>query len=253
MATMTAFDRTERQASPGLKNPAASDRRVRAVLLDLDGTLYRQKQMQRSMAFELLTLVTNPLLAPRRLRVIREYRKALEQLRAGSSVPSQTAQLARAAERAGVSYAEADAVVQEWMQRRPLKHLLRCRAAGVIEFLDFLDSHRIPAAVFSDYAPADKIAALGLAGRFSFAISATDPEVMAFKPNPRGFLAACSRWGLAPADVLMVGDRVDVDGAGAVAAGMPCVIISASSDVNQAGVMVLPSFERLLRVLDARD
>ena len=79
--------------------------------------------------------------------------------------------------------------------------------------------------VLSDYPAEAKLRALGLAGRFSLVLCATDPEVGAFKPNPRGFLRACERWQIARGDVLVVGDRVDVDAAGAAAAGMPCVII----------------------------
>ena len=106
--------------------------------------------------------------------------------------------------------------------------------------------------------------ALGLSGRrrssrrwasaasFSVVLCATDPEVGAFKPHPRGFLAACERWQLDPAEVLMVGDRADVDAAGAAAAGMPCVIVgrAQASPADSSGVRLVPSLERLRHVLD---
>jgi putative hydrolase of the HAD superfamily len=52
-------------------------------------------------------------------------------------------------------------------------------------------------------------------------------DVNAFKPHPRGFLAAAERWGLAPDSILYVGDRPEVDAVGAAAAGMRCVVIGA--------------------------
>ena len=60
-------------------------------------------------------------------------------------------------------------------------------------------SARRPAGVLSDYPAEAKLQALGLAGRFSPVLCATDPEIGAFKPNPRGFLHACAVWNLPPA------------------------------------------------------
>ncbi len=59
---------------------------------------------------------------------------------------------------------------------------------------------------------------------------------------------------MAPGDVLFVGDRPDVDAAGASAAGMPCVIIGGGfrSRRRTAGYRVFRSLERLLDVLDDR-
>ena len=81
--------------------------------------------------------------------------------------------------------------------------------------------------------------------------SVSDPEIDAFKPSPRGFLRACELWDLEPADVLFVGDRPEVDAAGAAAAGMPCVIIgSAEAGLHGMNYSVVHSFERLSRVID---
>jgi len=105
--------------------------------------------------------------------------------------------------------------------------------------------------VLSDYPTESKLRALGLAGRFSPVVCATDPDVDAFKPSPRGFLRACELWGLPPRDVLMIGDRTDVDAAGAIAAGMPCVIIGrVSSRHDSTGYRVFSSLKRLRRALE---
>ena len=69
-------------APPGVRNPMNATQRVRAVLFDLDGTLYRQKPMRALMALELATLAfRRPLQAPVSWRVLAEFRKAQEQLR----------------------------------------------------------------------------------------------------------------------------------------------------------------------------
>jgi FMN phosphatase YigB (HAD superfamily) len=136
-----------------------------------------------------------------------------------------------------------------------LKYLQFCRAAGLDRLLAALDAAGLRMGVLSDYPAEAKLEALGLAGRFSPVLCATDPGIDAFKPNPRGYLRACEIWGLSPADVLFVGDRADVDAAGAAAAGMPCAIVGRVPPPpagSAATYTVFPSFERLTRVFDAR-
>jgi HAD superfamily hydrolase (TIGR01509 family) len=229
-------------------------RSIRAVLFDLDGTLYRQDRLRRLMAVELLSLLaTGPLTAARSLRVLRAYRHAQEQLRAASAtdiLPSTQVQMA--AQLTGAPVAEVERLVREWMFDRPLKHLARCRATGVRRLLSFLEHRGIELGVLSDYPAAAKLRALEVVGHFSVILCATDPDVGALKPHPRGFQRASARWRLEPSEVLFVGDRIDVDAAGAAAAGMPCVIIGAKPRVAPpiGACLILPTIERLRDVLD---
>ena len=244
-------------AASDVRHPSDPTRRIRAVLFDLDGTLYRQAPLRRLMALELLTLpLSGPLRASKRLRALRAYRGAQEQLRHGSKNGSVAqAQLALAARASGLPDAEVAALVDEWMQRRPLKHLGRCRMPGADALLAFLRERAVPAAVLSDYPAVEKLRALGWADRFDFVLSAADPEIGRFKPDPRGFQRACARWGLPPRDVLMVGDRVAVDGAGAAAAGMPSAILGvrpADGAAVPRDCLFVASMEELHRVLDDR-
>jgi HAD superfamily hydrolase (TIGR01549 family) len=119
-------------------------------------------------------------------------------------------------------------IVEEWMFERPLKYVARYRTAGAADLIDWLASRRILTGVLSDYPSAGKLRALGLGDRFSQVLCTSDAAIARLKPHPRGFTVACERWGVAPSEVLMVGDRPDVDAAGAVAAGMQSVIVSSS-------------------------
>jgi HAD superfamily hydrolase (TIGR01509 family) len=241
-------------AAPSIASPLDSNRRIRAVLFDLDGTLYDQRRMRTLMAMELAAmLLRRPFQAPRDWRTLAAFRKAQESLRhARRSRPGSSAQLEEAAARLRMPIAEVEAVATEWMIERPLKHMARCRAAGTIELLAWLQQRGIEMGVLSDYPAAAKLQALGIGSSFTVVLCATDPEVGAFKPDPRGFLAAAERWQLAPAEVLMVGDRADADAAGAAAAGMPCVIIGRShaSPADSSGFRLVPSLERLRHVLE---
>jgi FMN phosphatase YigB (HAD superfamily) len=231
-------------------NPLIPTRRVRAVLFDVDGTLYRQRPLRLLMAVELGVLaLTHPWRAPSVWRTLSAYRKAQESLRGGESADA-ARQLEVAASRARISTGEAAAIVDEWMIERPLKYLARCRARGLVDLLEFLAARRVQMGIFSDYPAEKKLDALGVRHYFSVVLCGGDPEVGAFKPSPRGFLAACARWQLDPGDVLYVGDRMDADAAGAAAAKMPAVIVASGQVRTTAGTRSVSSLERLRHVLD---
>ena len=232
-----------------LRNPLFPDQQVRGVLFDLDGTLYRQGPLRFLMAMEVATLPLHGLgLARRRWKALAAFRQAQEHLRWQRPVaPVAIAQLQSAATQARLSIDDVQATVDEWMHRRPLKYLRYLRATGLVTLMDVIERAGVPMGVLSDYPARSKLEALGLAARFSLVLSADDPEVGAFKPHPRGFLLASGTWGVHPSEVLVVGDRVDVDAAGASAAGMPCVIIGRGRGTGQ--YLKVPTFSRLSSVL----
>jgi putative hydrolase of the HAD superfamily len=220
---------------------------VRAVLFDVDGTLYHQAPLRLCMAAELaaLPLRSSMRSARRTSRAIRAFRRAQEELRELGAADASLArlQLERAAERAGMEAGEVEAAAAEWIFRRPLPHLRRCRRGGIERLLQFLKARGMPAGVFSDYPALPKLEVLGLAENVSLVACATDTEINAFKPDPRGFLWSCKRWGIEPAQVLYVGDRVEVDARGAANAGMPCAILSRRLGLTSGGVAPLHVFE----------
>jgi FMN phosphatase YigB (HAD superfamily) len=165
--------------------------------------------------------------------------------------PLATLQYVETARRAGNDQVQIESVVVEWIHQRPLKYLRLCRRRGLEAFLTFLESKGIQVGVFSD------LRALGLAERMSLALCATDPEINAFKPHPKGFLHACALWGLPPAEVLYIGDRREVDAAGAANAGMPCILLGnvaslRGSHQTSAFYSTFSSFMRLQHALTAR-
>jgi HAD superfamily hydrolase (TIGR01549 family) len=238
-------------------------KRVRAVLFDLDGTLYHQEPLRFCMALELasLPLRASPASARRTWDALRVFRRVREELRdlGEPEAPLARLQFERAAERLAMETRDLEAVVSEWIFRRPLKYLRRCRRAGSESLFGYLRSRGIPVGVFSDYPAREKLGALQLAEMVSLLACATDAEINAFKPHPRGFLWSCERWGIEPSKVLYVGDRVEVDARGAANAGMPCVILSRRLGLAQEGASPngftgftqLTSFSGLRHAIDA--
>ena len=203
---------------------------IRAVLMDMDGTLYHQGVLRGFMALELgaLPFSTRSSRATRGVwRSLKAFRRVREELRRleAPEVSLATLQYVEAALRAGEDQAYLERVVTEWIYQRPLKYLRFCKRSGLEAFLTFLDGRGIRVGMFSDYPVEDKLQALGLAGRMSLTLCATEPAINAFKPHPKGFLHACALWGVSPDEVLYVGDRPEVDALGAERAGMSCALL----------------------------
>ena len=230
----------------------SASRSIDAVLFDLDGTLYSQLPLRLAMMGEMgVVCATRALQGGARVpHVVATFRRMREQLRTNNGHAAlHQRQYQIVADRLQCSCDEVERIVDEWIYRRPLKWLSLCRRAGVVELLDWLESRGVPRGVFSDYPAHDKLEALGLRDRFDPILSAVDPEIGAFKPDPRGFVAAARKWGLRPENVLYVGDRLDVDAAGAAAAGMRCALLARSRDEGP-GVLCVSDFRELQRVLE---
>jgi phosphoglycolate phosphatase-like HAD superfamily hydrolase len=201
---------------------------VRGVLFDVDGTLYDQRRLRLLMAADLARFaLVKGTGALEVWRAILCFRRTREELRALGRPPGSLAELqyAEAARRVGLPEVRLRAIIEEWMLGRPLRHLAGCRRPGAAELLHSLRRRGLSVGVFSDYPADSKLSALGLAEYVSVSMCATDGEVNAFKPHPRGLACACEKWGLRPAEVLYVGDRADVDAPAAAALGMPCAIL----------------------------
>ena len=141
-----------------------------------------------------------------------------------------------------------ESIVTEWIYQRPLKYLKWCKRPGLETFLTFLEGRGVKIGVFSDYPSVNKLKALGLTARMWPTLCSVDPSINALKPHPKGFRRACDLWELDPAEVLYVGDRPDVDSAGAANAGMPCVLLSGRVHIikdRDASTWTFSSFRKL--------
>jgi FMN phosphatase YigB (HAD superfamily) len=226
---------------------------IRAVLFDVDGTLYAQTPLRVLMACEmaLASLSADGKRQRTDVRLALAFRKVREKLRSTDRADERLVALQYSAvsERMRCAPADVQRAVNEWIYRRPLKWLRACRRGGLNQLLEFLGTRDVRCGVFSDYPAADKLAALGIGDRFELELSAVDPAVGAFKPSPRGFRIASERWGIPPREILYVGDRSDVDAAGAVSAGMQCALLTARRPAD-ARFIAVTDFRELQRALD---
>lgn len=188
--------------------------RLRLAVFDLDGTLYSQARLRRRL---LPRLALAAAASPDLLRIVPALRRAREDLAEAGARDFEDALFARAAARARAPEARVRAVARDWLMDRPLPHLAACRIPGAAEVFAALRARGLCVAVWSDYPAEAKLAALGLSA--DLVLSAHDAEVGVQKPDPRGLAVAAARVGADPAQVLMIGDRPERDGAAAARFG----------------------------------
>lgn len=203
-----------------------------ALLFDLDGTLYPKLRLRLTMLAE---LAITPLVgggvgdALRTWRGIRDFRRIRETLRdlGDADHDLEHSQYRIAAEGLGLEAGALADLVDQWIHRRPLRHLKAVMRPGLPELLDRLRGRGLKLGVFSDYPAEAKLDAMGILGRFDLVMDAEDRDVSALKPHPKGLLVAARAWSLPPERVVYVGDRAEVDAVAAARAGMPCFLIGA--------------------------
>lgn len=230
---------------------ATLPRELRAVVFDVDGTLYKQPPLRRAMALRLIGAhVAHPFRGLTTLRILSAYRRGQEALR---EVPGTgglgAAQLQFACRETGARPDEVQATVTRWMETAPLDLLARHAQPGMQQCIRDLHRRGMKLGVLSDY-PADaKLVALGVGEQFHSVLCAQSNEVGVFKPNPRGILVSLERLGAQPPDALYVGDRVDVDAAAARAANVACVILSRRTPRRDDGFLSVRTFDELAHLL----
>jgi HAD superfamily hydrolase (TIGR01549 family) len=205
---------------------------LKAIVLDVDGTLYRQGPLRRAIALRLLRAhVLCPRQGWRTVRGLQAYRSAQEHLRAApDGIEPAEAQLRHAAARTGIAQQRIADDVARWMEREPLPLIARYVRPGLTEFVRDCRARGLRMGVLSDYPAEAKLEALGVGGLFDAVLCAQSPEIGIFKPDPRGLLATLARLGTSAAETLYVGDRPEVDAAAAAAAAVPCAIVTAKPD-----------------------
>ena len=230
-------------------SPSFSVAQFKALIFDLDGTLYRQELVRRAMAWRILRAhVWHPIQGLSTVRVLQAYRRAQETLRsAGVSGDPVAQQIRLAAQNCELGESEVQSRVARW-SGRALDLLSPALRPGIVELLQFAREKGMLLGVLSDYPAEAKLSAMGLRNYFDVVVSASDPEVQCFKPSPRGLEIVLRRMGLDKHEALYIGDRPEVDGAAAAAVGVRCAIL-ASSHNQQAPWWEISGFDELRNAL----
>jgi HAD superfamily hydrolase (TIGR01549 family) len=195
---------------------------IEAVTFDLDGTLYDHKAARMPFMIRNMT----------RLRVARVGKAVREDLRgqefaSGAALLDEEARVA--AERLDVDATQARAMLHSIFNESLVSVLGKLKDGRTRDTLIAL-AKRVKVAIVSDRIIDAKLKALGL-DDVPWAAKVSGDDTGLLKPSPKPFLLACERMGVAPANALHVGDREDMDGAGAAAAGMRFALVTGPRDL----------------------
>lgn len=196
------------------------------LCLDLDGTLYRVRRLR------LLWRLRH------QRGLVIAHAAARERMRKESGFGSEAALLEREAELVAqaqrLSLPAAKAALAELHQALPAA-LTRGRSPyeGVAKALWRAKAAGLKLAIYSDYAPRDKLSYLGLDG-LPWSLTLGAEQLGRLKPDPAGFTELAARLELPPERLVFIGDREDLDVAGALAAGMRAWRLGPEGSATQA-------------------
>ena len=230
MLLFTRFERHYRKNGINFKS-------IKAVIFDVDGTLYNLRKMYEIIRIEMLKYYLKHPKKIQDIKIVWNFIRERERRAFDIVADLENAQYEWTANALGVSPERVRSVVQRWIFQIPLKHIYSCRHPKVLELFDNLVCRGIATGIFSDYPAQAKLAKLGLSPRC--VVSATDNNVGRLKPDPKGLFVAAEALGVSVEHCLFIGDRDDRDGECARKAGMPYLILG-------KGKNILPSEARLL-------
>ena len=191
---------------------------IKAVGFDIDGTLYPNYQM-------LLCSIPSLITAPRLMYYFGQVRKEIRGIEYDESLHEKQAQLL--ANKMGLSPEKAGARMERHLYHR-WEHSFRCIRAfrHVRETLLAFKRAGLPLAALSDFPIAHKLNYLKLDDLFDYSFSSEETGYL--KPNSIPFQQMVRKFGLAPEEILYVGNSYKYDIIGASNVGMQTAWLSFS-------------------------
>lgn len=192
--------------------------KYKAVVFDLDGTIYNQTKLRINMAIRLGLYYVSRFWKVKELFVLKYFREVRD-----NWTKTDEELYKYISDKKGVSEEYVTGVVTKWIYQNPLDLLMKCRKEEVYSYIQKLQSAKIPVIIFSDYPIEDKIKALGIAPNGMYCPG--DDRNIELKPSPMGLNLIMKDLGFSSSEILMVGDRDIKDGEAARQAGVDFMII----------------------------
>lgn len=195
----------------------------KAFIIDFDGTFYAQTPVRIFMA---LWLVFYYFLHPfkiRELLILREYRKLRETRFKADNENFDAMQINAAAMKYNFAPEKAIKIIDNWLNKRPLKLINFFRRRKFINFIKMLQAGGAKIIVYSDYPVNKKLAAINFAPERAF--YSGDKLISCMKPDERGLINIINLIKIKKREILYIGDRYDRDGLCAKSAGVDYIDI----------------------------
>lgn len=201
--------------------------KYKAIILDMDGTLYFQLPVRIFMAFDLLIHYCAHIMNIKELFALKEFRKIRENGVIQNKFFFTSKQYDIVARRFQMEPDAVRMLVKYWMFERPLKYIYRFRDKKLLELIQLLHNKGIKIIVYSDYHAEEKIEALESL-KVDYIFCASDPEIMCLKPDIKGLVRIVEIIDEPIERILFIGDRYEKDGLCAAGVGVDFLICKKS-------------------------
>lgn len=192
--------------------------KYKAVIFDVDGTLYNLSKMHRYIFWEMLKYYIVRPCKYLEIFIVYNYRKERERLAHSSANNIAERQYDNVAKKLKLDKSKVIQVIDFWMNKKPLEYIEKCLNIEIKELIDQLRLMGVLIVYFSDYDPTEKVKRLDL--KYDYFFCSCDREIDALKPSTKGLSYILEKLRLNANQCLLVGDRDDKEGLMAREIGM---------------------------------
>lgn len=182
--------------------------KIKAIIFDLDGTLYSQNYVRYRILICLFIHIVKNKNGLRDFLILAHFRRNFEALSESQSLAKN--QFNATANFFNLSEHLIKQVVHKWMINKPLPFIEKAKFNDVDNFFLLLKSKNIKICIFSNYPVKDKIKALKL--KPDLLCYPNKYSIRHLKPHPEGILYLLKRLHIRSNQSIMIGDRENIDG-----------------------------------------
>jgi len=205
---------------------------LEVVIFDVDGTLYNQSHLRKKMLFSLMKHFIFRPWQVNELLILYHFRKEREKNKGFKGANLNEQQYIWCQQKTNQPINRIKEVVNKWIFTYPNQFLKACAYPGIHLFFKSLAEKNIRIAIYSDYDSIKKMQSMDL--KADLYVSSTNANINAFKPNPDGLEFIFTELGIIDKNkCLFIGDRIELDGDCAKAAGMPFLLVN-QENVNNS-------------------
>ena len=188
----------------------------KTIVVDFDGTLYYHMPVKILMFIRMAVYYFTHPHKLFELNIVIKYRRAY------NNNLFESERLNILANRFELTHDQIKKLINRWMIVIPLPYIHFFRDKLLISSLKNAQKTGVKLIVLSDHPVSEKIKVIGFTPDCAY--SAEDLGV--YKPNPEGLLNIFHKHGINSCDCLIIGDRMDKDGALAIKLNMDFIILS---------------------------